>query len=424
MTKSCLKFIDLFAGAGGLSEGFVRAGFSPIAHIEMDKEAVNTLKTRMAYHYLLKNNRINVYNAYLKGETTRDQLYQNIPQGLLETCMCETISKDSLPEIYKKIDDILNGDTVDVIIGGPPCQAYSLVGRSIKLAQDKIKIENNEKVEDDPRNYLYRLYCEFLKKYKPKMFVFENVTGLLSAQNGKFYNNFKLLAKRCGYIVEDKILEADKFGVKQSRKRVIIVGWLKDTNLKYPEFKEFIDKTTINEMFADLPALEPGEEKNNYKSCQINNYLIKSKIRSSDDILVQHVARPHIDRDRQIYKIAIEEWNDGHKRLHYDELPEGLKTHKNRKSFVDRFKVVEGDTNACHTMMAHISKDGHYFIHPDIKQARSISVREAARIQSFPDNYYFEGGRTAAFRQIGNAVPPLMAVAIAKGIKNLIKSTK
>lgn len=168
MTKSCLKFIDLFAGAGGLSEGFVRAGFSPIAHIEMDKEAVNTLKTRMAYHYLLKNHKIGVYNNYLKNNITRSELYKNIPQQLLETCMCETISKDSLPEIYKKIDDILNGDTVDVIIGGPPCQAYSLVGRSIKLAQDKIKIENNEKVEDDPRNYLYRLYCEFLKKIQTK----------------------------------------------------------------------------------------------------------------------------------------------------------------------------------------------------------------------------------------------------------------
>lgn len=416
-----MNYIDLFAGAGGLSEGFIRAGFSPVAHIEMDKEAVNTLKTRMAYHYLLKRKKINIYNDYLKGIISRDQLYKQIPQSLLDTCMCETISKESLKRIYGNIDSALQGKEVDVIIGGPPCQAYSLVGRSIKSAQDKVKIENNEKIEDDPRNYLYKLYCGFLRKYKPKMFVFENVTGLLSAQNGRFYNNFKQLAKRSGYIVDDKVLEADKFGVKQSRKRVIIVGWLKGLNLKYPEFKELIDKTTINEMFEDLPAIEPGQTSNNYQSENINNYLLKSKIRSKDDILTQHVARPHIDRDRNIYKLTIEKWNNGRKRLHYDELPEELKTHKNRKSFVDRFKVVEGDTNVCHTMMAHISKDGHYFIHPDINQVRSISVREAARIQSFPDNYYFEGGRTAAFRQIGNAVPPLMAEAIAKGIKKLLK---
>ena len=416
-----MNYIDLFAGAGGLSEGFIRAGFSPVAHIEMDKEAVNTLKTRMAYHYLVKNNMIQVYNSYLKGVLTREQLYNHIPKKLLETCMCEKISKESLKRIYGNIDSILQGKEVDVIIGGPPCQAYSLVGRSIKSAQDKIKIENNEKVEDDPRNYLYKLYCDFLRKYKPKMFVFENVTGLLSAQNGRFYNNFKQLAKRSGYVVDDKILEADRFGVKQSRKRVIIVGWLKESNLKYPEFKELIDKTTINEMFEDLPAIEPGQASNSYQNKNINKYLLKSNIRTQDDVLTQHIARPHIDRDRNIYKLTIEKWNNGHKRLHYDELPEELKTHKNRKSFVDRFKVVEGDTNACHTMMAHISKDGHYFIHPDINQVRSISVREAARIQSFPDNYYFEGGRTAAFRQIGNAVPPLMAESIAKGIKKLLK---
>ena len=419
-----MNYIDLFAGAGGLSEGFIRAGFSPVAHIEMDKEAVNTLKTRMAYHYLIKNNKRTIYDDYLEGNITREQLYQNIPQKLLDTCMCEIISKESLSRIYRNIEFLLKDKSVDVIIGGPPCQAYSLVGRSIKSAHDKIKIENNETVEDDPRNYLYELYCEFLKKYKPKIFVFENVTGLISAQNGKFYNNFKLLAKKCGYVVEDKILEADKFAVKQSRKRVIIVGWLKELNLKYPEFKETIDNTTINEMFADLPELKPGQEINKYNNGNINDYLLRSKIRTKEDILTQHVARPNIDRDRIIYAKAIEKWNDGHKRLHYDELPEELKTHKNRKSFVDRFKVVEGDTNACHTMMAHISKDGHYFIHPDIKQARSISVREAARIQSFPDNYYFEGGRTAAFRQIGNAVPPLMAEAIAKGIKKILKNKK
>ena len=416
-----MNYIDLFAGAGGLSEGFIRAGFKPIAHIEMNKEAVNTLKTRMAYHYLVKINKLEIYNQYLTGQINRDKFYSFIPPKILKSCMCETITKETLSSIFDNIDNQLKKNSVDIVIGGPPCQAYSLVGRSIKSAQDKIKIQNNEEVKDDPRNFLYQLYCEFLKKYKPKVFVFENVTGLLSAKNGQFYKDFKDMARRTGYTVEDKVLESDKYGVKQSRKRVIIVGWLKELNLHYPEFKENVDSSTINEMFADLPALEPGETINEYSSTNISNYLIKSKIRYEKDILTQHVARPNLDRDRQIYKKTIEKWNNGHKRLHYDELPEELKTHKNRRSFIDRFKVVEGDTNACHTMMAHISKDGHYFIHPDIKQARSISVREAARIQSFPDNYYFEGGRTAAFMQIGNAVPPLMAEAIAKGIKKLLK---
>jgi DNA (cytosine-5)-methyltransferase 1 len=137
------------------------------------------------------------------------------------------------------------------------------------------------------------------------------------------------------------------------------------------------------------------------------------------------MSRPHSDQDKAIYRIAVEKWNKNKERLNYNDLPEELKTHRNRNSFFDRFKVVAANESYSQTVVAHIAKDGHYFIHPDIEQNRSISVREAARLQSFPDDYYFEGvkeeaNRTAAFRQIGNAVPPLMAQKIAEKIKEML----
>jgi DNA (cytosine-5)-methyltransferase 1 len=173
---------------------------------------------------------------------------------------------------------------------------------------------------------------------------------------------------------------------------------------------------TVNDILEDLPAIYPGQSAAHYRTDKPSQYLIDTGIRTESDILTHHCARTNKPRDIEIYKKVIELWNDGHQRLNYNDLPDELKTHKNRASFLDRFKVVEGDEPCCHTMLAHISKDGHYFIHPDLAQHRSITVREAARIQSFPDNYFFEGPRTAQFTQIGNAVPPLMAKGIADGI--------
>src|SRR5665648_1281441 len=159
-----------------------------------------------------------------------------------------------------------------------------------------------------------------------------------------------------------------------------------------------------NEIFSDLPKLEPGQGNDiSEYAGDPSKYLKETRIRSNENILIHHVTRSLNNNDREIYKIAIQLWNAEKKRLNYSDLDEKLKTHKNQKSFLDRFKVVAGNEPASHTVVAHISKDGHYYIHPDMQQLRSISVREAARIQSFPDNYYFEGPRTAKLSQIGNA---------------------
>lgn len=408
-----LNFIDLFAGAGGLSEGFIQSGFNPIAHVEMNRYAADTLVTRSAYYYLKKVKKENLYYEYLKGKISREKLLSLIPKTIKDTVLCETMSEKSLPNIFKTIDGILklrNITSVDVIIGGPPCQAYSLVGRAQSSHMEK-------PMSEDPRNDLYKLYARFLKKYQPKMFVFENVMGIETANGGSTWKNVQKYLKRVGYEIECHEQNAQNFGVLQSRRRMIIIGWLKNSGNKYPDFVPNVSKAIVNDLFVDLPKLTPGKKATSYNKSEASDYVISTGLRTSNDVLTLHECRPNKERDIEIYKIAIALWNKKHQRLNYNDLPEELKTHKNRKAFVDRFKVVEGDQNCCHTMLAHISKDGHYFIHPDIRQHRSISVREAARIQSFPDNYYFEGPRTAQFVQIGNAVPPLMAKGIALEIK-------
>ena len=222
---------------------------------------------------------------------------------------------------------------------------------------------------------------------------------------------------------------ASDYGVLQNRKRIIIVGWKKKKNKEYiyPNFQKITnDKYVVGDLLNDLPSIKPGskiEGKNKYKK-STNQYLIDSSIRDKNfNILTQHETRPHNELDREIYKEAILAWNNKKERLCYKELsirrPE-LITHKNTMTFTNRFNVVKADQKASHTVLAHMAMDGHYYIHPDIKQLRSLSIREAARLQSFPDDFYFEGSRTSIFRQIGNAVPPKMAEQIAKKIKELI----
>jgi DNA (cytosine-5)-methyltransferase 1 len=408
-----MNYIDLFAGAGGLSEGFIRAGFQPIAHVEMNKEACDTLRTRIAFYYLKKIKKINYYWSYLRNEINREELWKMLPDKLMNSVINSEISNKSNPFIFNLIDEQLGSEKVDVIIGGPPCQAYSLVGRS----------RDPNRMKGDKRNYLFSRYADFLLHYQPKYFVFENVLGLITAGNAEYLNEMLETFSDMGYSVTVDTLNAEDFGVLQKRRRVIIIGRKvdnDDTHFQFPELKKTENKWQIkNDLFFDLPSLKHGEELHIAKYVKpINDYLKKTKTRNGVDFTTQHITRKHNQRDLEIYSIAIDKWLHGKKRLKYDELPSRLQTHNKKDIFLDRFKVVDPGGHS-HTVVAHIAKDGHYYIYPDKKQVRSISVREAARIQSFPDDYFFEGGRTAAFKQIGNAVPPLMAQAIAQKLKEL-----
>jgi len=174
----------LFAGAGGLSEGFIRAGYTPLAHIEMDKYACNTLKTRAAFHWLNSQNKFSIYEKYLQEKKEKEdgsKLWEQVPKSVIDTVIQETIGEDTINAIFEKVDKLTKNKPVDIIIGGPPCQAYSIVGR----ARDPHNMKN------DPRNFLYKYYIRFLKRYTPNMFVFENVPGILSAQNGVYLENIK-----------------------------------------------------------------------------------------------------------------------------------------------------------------------------------------------------------------------------------------
>lgn len=436
-----MNFLDLFAGAGGLSEGFTRAGFDAIAHVEIDKYASSTLKTRVAYHYLKKNDRLGEYGEYQKTyylskgerEIARAKLIGQIPSSLLNSVINLPISIETLPEIFDRIDSQMiemKQQQVDMVIGGPPCQAYSVIGRS--------RDANNMK--DDPRNYLYKLYIKFLSRYRPKAFVFENVPGLLTAMDGEIFKdvlkglenpslvdpdlevpNVEIGGLR--YNVQWKVRKATEFGVPQNRKRIIIIGIRDDLN---PEILSFTNKNlpdfTISDILSDLPALQAGEaskdEKYRGRVAELHQILKILNIRRGDgtDILTHHEARNHQKADLEIYKSAVELLGKGIK-IKYTDVDKAFVSHNRLDVFLDRFKVVAGNEPYCHTVVAHIAKDGHHFIHYDINQNRSLTVREAARLQTFPDDFFFEGPRTANYTQIGNAVPVVMAEKIAEWFK-------
>ena len=406
MVKKKYTVIDLFAGTSALSEGFVNQGFIPLSHIEMDKNASDTIRTRVAYHFLKSNNKLEIYYSYLRKEISRDKLYSFIPSDYLNTVINKEISDSTIYEIFEQIEKSKlykdNGGRVDFIVGGPPCQAYSMV------------VRHKKGIECDDRCFLYRLYGKFLEHFKPYGFVFENVVGLLSAAGGKHYLELKELFKGYGYDLYPLVLQANDYGVLQKRKRLVIIGWKENTNFDGKAPDKIENRWTTKDVFSDLSDIQANSCSIKYKS-KPTEYLELFGLRTKDDVLTWHQSRPLNDIDRQKYIYAVKEKFEHNRQISYLEFDGVLQTMKRVNAFTDRFKVVDPN-GFSQTIVAHLAKDGHYYIYPSLKTVRSISVREAARLQSFPDNFFFEGSRCAAFKQIGNAVPPLLSEAIAKKI--------
>ena len=308
---------------------------------------------------------------------------------------------------------------IDIIIGGPPCQAYSVAGR--------VRDENG--MRDDYRNYLFEHYLNVVNRYKPKLFVFENVPGILSAApNGTpITKHIRDSFKKIGYdIIDDlriALVNASDFGVPQNRNRVVIVGIntelcentqevLKHFYTTYLPSQKATKKVTVKEAIGDLPVCAPVYDENNHKK-RVSHLTPKCDIS-------WHIPRYSNLRDMDTFKILAEDIASGKREYNSKKISELYEKKIGSKSPIHRYHVLEPDEPST-TIIAHLYKDGNRFIHYDPNQQRTITVREAARLQSFPDNYEFVGSRGSAYQMIGNAVPPLLAKAIAVAIYNLLK---
>ena len=408
-----LTFIDLFAGCGGLSEGFLQSGkYEALAHVEWETPMVNTLRKRLVTKW--EHNEEDALKRVVHFDIQRTEELIN---GHWSDETIADYGKTNHEKIIEKgLKGLIGKTKVNLIIGGPPCQAYSIAGR----AQDK------NSMKEDYRNYLFESFVKVVDAFKPDVFVFENVPGLLSACPGnipvpkRIYEAFK----KIGYEIrnpeklKESIYTASELGVPQKRNRVIIVGInsksknsLEDIYKSINTYKGKIAQKNVKDAIGHLPKFFPlgTSEKLNGKNV---SHFAKGKKQ-----IKFHEPRFHNLRDVGIFKRWI---NSDMNKKTSDEKISFYNNLMGKSSNHAKYRSLEWHKPSP-TIVAHLYKDGLMFIHPDAEQARSITIKEAALLQSFPDDYEFIGSSGDCFKMIGNAVPPEMAKNIALSIAEYLE---
>lgn len=402
--------IDLFAGCGGLTEGFKQSGhYNTIACIEWDKGACDTLRHNLQkkWKYTDADKRVIQFDIRRTDDLVR---------GWNDAEYGHSRGLDNLVKEY--------GGTVDIIIGGPPCQAYSVAGR----------IRDKDGMKNDYRNYLFENYIKIVKHYAPKAFVFENVPGILSARPGDgerlIIDVIKEQFEDAGYIILDDLSKAvinfTEYGVPQKRSRIIILA-LKKNWFVHP--KELLEKfynqilpakkiekpKTVRAAIADLPALFPLDIPQKIGKKMYSHSFPKERFAISN-----HIPRFSSKRDMGIFKLLTEDIESGKNEYVSTDVLKHLYTQiTGKRSNIHKYHVIRWDEPS-NTIPAHLYKDGLRHIHPDSRQLRTITVREAARLQTFPDTYEFITGTALDYKMIGNAVPPLFAKILADSIYDFL----
>jgi DNA (cytosine-5)-methyltransferase 1 len=402
-------FIDLFAAPGGMSLGFEMAAFKSIAAVDVDEKGIMTYS-------------------------------QNFPEA--ETIVAD-VRKLTSDELMRRVG-ISRGE-VDVIIGGPPCQGFSTIGR-VKIAslvkEGTWNLRNSHpRFIDDPRNVLYREFVRIVKDLRPVFFVMENVPGMMSYRNGEIVREIIEDFEKIGYRTEARVLNAVRFGVPQVRKRIFFIGTsLSDVKLCWPRpthvdpndtritLEHFANTevrlkppVTVWEAIGDLPDPVSGKPRladqpvpySNPPFCEYQKFMREWGGGPSDGKVHNHVARQHNERDVMVFSMMKEGmwWKD---------LPPDVRELYGYRDdiFHDKIKRLCKDRPSW-TVVAHLYKDGYMYVHPT--QPRTITVREAARLQSFPDRFIFRGSRTDQFKQVGNVVPPLLARTVADELRKILE---